>query len=310
MKRCGAIRADGRQCSLAAETGDYCEIHGVEEASASESLTSIHSEEDEGEELSDSLEDQSYSEGSDLESVYSKFRDDQEVLSPLYEPDIDYVSRPACLKRGAPFVKMEDLEKECLDLKITDLFRIARSIVKQRAHEVTRHGLNWQQAIALCLYTMESKRGKFNMYTAVNQALRDYRPQHKDIPHVRCLLTLIQSAVFKLSRSTNNKPIYRMMAVQLDKDMYQKVVKGESFRFWFPNFSSCSLKRFMSQTFVKEDHYNVRFQILSWKGAYLKWISSNPQEEEVLLPAYTLFRVVGHRIRDGYLEVDLHSVYL
>jgi hypothetical protein len=146
-----------------------------------------------------------------------------------------------------------------------------------------------------------------SVYGLLNKALRDYRPHHVDVPHLRCLLTLVQSAIYKMSHETKNT-LYRGMSVTLEREMYERVLSNDHFRIWFPSFQSCSFKKFVSKGFLQEGH-NVMFRILTWKnGARMSWISAHPHEEELLLPAYTLFQIAGHRFKDGYLEIDLNWV--
>jgi hypothetical protein len=305
----------GYRCPNSAQSNGYCGNHqrqaersyGSEDGSESGDRSDSSGCSPEGEALFSSFKDLNIDHQHDGDQNTRL----QAIFSPLYERDVEYEARPACLKSTASFVTLEELQKECDRLGFSEFFCSACRIVSDLKAQISSRGLNIEQAAALCMYTMEAPKGRQSVYRVLNDALRAYRPQDRDIPHLRCLLTLVQSSVYGHDHSAE-VTIFRTMSVKLRQDMYNRIVDtNECFRIWFPTFSSCSLKKFAAEEFIKEGQHNVMFRILSWKnGARIKWISLSAHEEEVLLPAYTLFEIVGHRVQEGYLEVDLEWVDL
>jgi hypothetical protein len=229
------------------------------------------------------------------------------VFQPLYEHHVHYPRRPACLRSNASFVHLQELHRECDTLGLLHSLQRALKFVSNNEKAYRRRGLSLEQTVVLRLYSMESEP---RIYKMLNEALLEYRPHMGDIQEMRCMLTLLQSAIYKLSHTANNT-LYRGMAVKLDDDMYQRILDGDIFRIWFPTFQSCSFKKFVSEQFLSSSGHNVVFRIKTWmNGARMNWISAHPHEDELLLPAYTLFQIAGHRFKTGYLEIDLEWVHM
>lgn len=247
-----------------------------------------------------------------VEDEYSRITSEQQrwdnsiVLNLTYEEEFEYSLRPSCALRSEGQPSLDELQAECNQLGLSSMFQLAFHFVKSKWSEVVQKGLHLEQAVALHMYTMEAK--SLNAYTIINKALGNYRDGVAP-NHCRSLIALIQSSIFLL-KFPAGVILYRAMNVRIPDSMRQKMQNQERFRIWMFSFSSCSVERTKAEKFLQDGKLWVMFRIFLGSGASMRWISGNPRENEVLLPAFSLFDVVDHRIINGCMEIDLEMIEL
>ncbi|OWK51385.1 Erythroblast NAD(P)(+)--arginine ADP-ribosyltransferase [Lonchura striata] len=139
--------------------------------------------------------------------------------------------------------------------------------------------LSPEQAIALMTYTMKDMSKEFN--DAVCAAGRS-RQQYRDKFHFKALHFLLTDALATLrdARGPRCHRVYRGV-----RGLRFEARRGDTVR--FGRFASASLRKQIAQQFGTD----TMFQVQTCQGVNIREFSSNPSEEEVLIPPFETFEV-------------------
>ncbi|NWW69533.1 NRT2 ribosyltransferase, partial [Climacteris rufus] len=158
-----------------------------------------------------------------------------------------------------------------------------------------------EQAVALLAYTMEE-----GLYLEFNKAVRTAgrsRQQYLDTFRFKVLHFLLTEALSDL-RGTQPRPrclhAYRgIEGVRFTARPGQIIRLGQ--------FASASLLRNVSESYGT----TTTFEVHTCHGADIRYFSSYPQEEEVLIPPFETFEVtnVTRRGDDVYIQLRSHGVH-
>ncbi|KAM4906964.1 erythroblast NAD(P)(+)--arginine ADP-ribosyltransferase-like [Sylvia borin] len=150
------------------------------------------------------------------------------------------------------------------------------------------------QAIALMAYTMR----EMELYERFNEAVRkagksswEYRNEF----HFKSLHFLLTQALQKLRRPNNCKNVFRGV-----KDHFN-VKQGDEVR--FGQFASTSLSEKVAQRFGQA----TMFKVYTCHGADIQKYSMYPEEEEVLIPPFETFKVIGVSENSKTTHIELRS---
>ncbi|NXL71462.1 NARE ribosyltransferase, partial [Leptocoma aspasia] len=137
------------------------------------------------------------------------------------------------------------------------------------------------QAIALMTYTMKDMYKVFN--AAVRVAGRS-RQEYQDNFHFKTLHFLLTDALATL-RDARGPPCHRVFRGV--RGVRFEARRGDAVR--FGQFTSTSLHKEIAQQFGTD----TVFQVQTCQGVDIREFSSNPSEEEVLIPPFETFEVTN-----------------
>ncbi|NXA91926.1 NARE ribosyltransferase, partial [Melanocharis versteri] len=155
--------------------------------------------------------------------------------------------------------------------------------------------LSPDQAVALMTYTMRDMYKEFN--DAVCVAGRS-RQEYRDNFHFKTLHFLLTDALATL-KDTQGPRCHRVFRGV--RGVRFKARPGDTVR--FGRFASTSLRREIAQQFGMD----TMFQVQTCHGVDIREFSSNPSEEEVLIPPFETFEVTNVTREGDRALIQLHS---
>uniref|UniRef100_A0A8C1ZSI9 NAD(P)(+)--arginine ADP-ribosyltransferase n=1 Tax=Cyprinus carpio TaxID=7962 RepID=A0A8C1ZSI9_CYPCA len=156
--------------------------------------------------------------------------------------------------------------------------------------------LTKNNSIAIYVYTNNNS----NVYSNFNMAVRNGKQNYKEQTFKwYSLQFLLTDAVKKLTRTQNKcKTTYRGTTVE-----FYKNVTGENVR--FGSFTSSSLERKVAQDFGKQSCFKIK----TCEGADVIKYSKYPEQKEVLIPPYEMFKVTDVKTKKDQKNLWCETVY-
>uniref|UniRef100_A0A8C3QP51 NAD(P)(+)--arginine ADP-ribosyltransferase n=1 Tax=Cyanoderma ruficeps TaxID=181631 RepID=A0A8C3QP51_9PASS len=155
--------------------------------------------------------------------------------------------------------------------------------------------LSSDQAIALMTYTMK------DMYKAFNDAVQEAgrsRQEYRGDFHFKVLHFLLTDALATLRDTRGPRCHHVFRGVRGVRFQAQP---GDTVR--FGRFASTSLRREIAQQFGTD----TVFQVQTCQGVDIRQFSSNPSEEEVLIPPFETFRITSVTQKGDRAQIQLRS---
>lgn len=154
-------------------------------------------------------------------------------------------------------------------------------IAKKNCHYPSEHKLTRDESASIFIYTMEW--GEQTLYRVLNAALRNENRQALKIwfPYLK----LFMSALEKLP--TVKETVWRGVPRAMGKDF----ARDQEFTWWSMN--SCSTSPNVINGFLGDEDRSTVFCIQAISGRAIAQYSELKNEEEVILPMGTQFRVEG-----------------
>ncbi|KAM4908186.1 NAD(P)(+)--arginine ADP-ribosyltransferase 2-like [Sylvia borin] len=196
----------------------------------------------------------------------------------------------------------DNLSENLLELQVSDFcnnetfFKIWKNATAQwKKRGSISYPLTREQAIALMAYTMR----ELNLYKPFNDAVREagsssWKYQWKF--HYKSLHFLLTQALQKLSRPNDCKNVFRGV-----RDHQFKVKKGDEVR--FGQFASTSLSKTVALGFGN----STMFKVYTCHGVDIQKFSMHPEEQEVLIPPFETFKVIGVSENSKTTHIELRS---
>ncbi|KAM4907994.1 erythroblast NAD(P)(+)--arginine ADP-ribosyltransferase-like [Sylvia borin] len=151
------------------------------------------------------------------------------------------------------------------------------------------------QAIALMTYTMKDMYKQFNDAVCVaGRSRREYR----DNFHFKVLHFLLTDALATLRDTRGPRCHHVFWGV---RGVRFQARPGDTVR--FGRFASTSLRQEIAQQFGTD----TVFQVQTWQGVDIREFSSNPSEEEVLIPPFETFRITSVTQEGDRAQIQLCS---
>ncbi|XDV11867.1 hypothetical protein PO909_000669 [Leuciscus waleckii] len=186
-----------------------------------------------------------------------------------------------CTKKMEHRVQTEFLKKEMSNPEFAKVWKDA-----EKNHKPPGDNLSKNHSVAIYVYTNSA----FKLFEKFNNAVRTDKQKYKAGKYSWYSLHFWLTEAIQILKKTQSKcyNTYRGTGVEFDKN-----VKGKEVR--FGQFASSSLDRKVAKGFGKKSC----FEIKTCSGADVIKYSRFPDEEEVLIPPYEMFKVTDVKtIRD------------
>ena len=199
--------------------------------------------------------------------------------------DIDYSFKRLPPVYGYHVQQILSLEKalEPIESQIDELPRFIK-IANQYCHFPSEHGLSKDQSASIYIYTMEW--GNTSLYRVLNNALRSQNRQALRIwfPYLK----LLDTALDKLP--TVKEILWRGVPL----DIGQSFVKDQTITWWSVN--SCSSSIDVIKNFLDNNKNSTLFLIEAINGKKVSGYTEYENEDEIILPIGTQFRVKSNAL--------------
>ncbi|XP_066196867.1 erythroblast NAD(P)(+)--arginine ADP-ribosyltransferase-like [Sylvia atricapilla] len=172
-------------------------------------------------------------------------------------------------------------------------WKIARERWKERGS--VSYPLTPDQAIALLAYTMRET----DLYRRFNEAVRTAGKsswEYWNEFHFKSLHLLLTQALQKLRRPNDCKNVFRGV-----RNYHFDAKQG--YEVCFGQFTSTSLNENVAQDFGQATMFKVR----TCHGVDIQRFSMYPKEEEVLIPPFEIFKVIGVSKSWNTMHIELQS---
>ncbi|XP_016417304.1 ecto-ADP-ribosyltransferase 5-like, partial [Sinocyclocheilus rhinocerous] len=152
-------------------------------------------------------------------------------------------------------------------------------------------------SVAIYVYT----NSRYNLYQDFNHAVRSDKQKYKDKSYTWYSLQFLLTEAIQILKETQNgcKSTYRGTNIEFNKNVLNKQVR-------FGSFTSSSL----SSTVAGHFETKSCFEITTCEGADLTKYSTFPNETEVLIPPYEVFKVKEIKTRSVQKDLWCETVFV
>ncbi|XP_039519544.1 ecto-ADP-ribosyltransferase 5-like [Pimephales promelas] len=220
--------------------------------------------------------------------------DDEEQIFPLdmEENSVDDVF-VGCKMNMSDQVKTELLEKE---LNNSPIFKTVWQRSKENATIPVYDNLTLNHSVAIYVYT----NSHFDLHQDFNNAVSADKQKYENKIFTWYSLYFLLAEAIQILKEVQNvcKLTYRGTDVEFDNNVLNKEVR-------FGRFASSSLDRTVATLFGNKSC----FEIKTCEGADVKYYSTFPEEEEVLIPPYEKFKVTDIMKIEDRADLWCDTVY-
>ncbi|CAF1672958.1 unnamed protein product, partial [Adineta ricciae] len=182
-----------------------------------------------------------------------------------------------------------------IEPQIDDLSRYIK-MAKRYCKYPSEHGLTREESASLYIYTMEWD--ETSLYRVLNRALRD---ANREIVKVWFpYLKLLDSALEKLP--TTKEVVWRGVSLDIGKNF----VKNQVLTWWTVNSCSSSVN-VIKKFFGNETNYTL-FMIQALNGKNVSGYTAYEDENEIILPIGSHFRVKGDSLEQSNQSYLVHLI--
>ncbi|CAM4957736.1 unnamed protein product [Rotaria socialis] len=213
-----------------------------------------------------------------------------------------FVAIDASLKNVSPIhgyeseslVSIEEALKDVESL-INDLpSRI--KVAREKCHFPSEHGLTQDESASIYIYTMEW--GNSSLYRVLNKALRSKKRQALKtwFPYLK----LFDVALNKLPGA--KEVVWRGVPLDIGKDF----IKNQTLTWW--SINSCSSSVDVIKGFLGVDKKSTLFLIETCNGRKISGYTAHADEDEMILPIGSKFRVKSNSLDQSYGSHVVHLI--